>query len=367
MQERWGAIKQKLAGVDLWLLVLTVALVLIGLSTLQSIQLAGGGVEGNFVQRQVFAVLLGIGSLVFLTTFDYRYFGYVFPLFYLLGIGLLLVVLVGGTAVRGSTRWFEVGGYQFQPSEVVKFLSIVFYAFFLKWALHRWNEVVVLGLSLLLLIPILILVFFEPDLSTMGILFIIWLGLVFVGFKDLKLLVLLLFLAGLLLPFLYFFISPYQQQRLVSFLDPGSDPLGSGYHSIQSTIAVGSGKIWGRHWGKGTQSHLRFLPDQHTDFIFATFCEEQGFVGAMVLLLLYSLFFWRLLKALQEVDDYVGRVIIGGILALFFSQFAINVGMNLGLLPIAGVPLPLVSYGGTAVLINLAMVGLVESVIKHQV
>ncbi|MBU0708439.1 rod shape-determining protein RodA [Patescibacteria group bacterium] len=352
---------------DVWLLVCVGALISIGFLTLKSIQVAGGALTPNILDRQFLALIIGIAVLTLLSSFNYRYFLYFFPIFYLLAVASLIAVLVFGDSVRGAVRWFELAGLQFQPSEVVKPLLIVCFAFFSQWARGKFNDWLIVLISFLLLLPVQILIFLEPDLSTMIVVFAIWLGFLWMGLEDLKPLITVSLITLALLPLIYFVLSPYQSSRLSSFLDPYKDPLGTGYNAIQATIAVGSGQIWGRQWGKGTQSHLSFLPDQHTDFIFATFCEEQGFIGAVVLIVIYSLFFWRLLLIMSQIKEYVGRIIVGSVFVMFFVQFVINIGMNIGLLPVTGIPLPFVSYGGTSLVISLASVGLIQGVLMFEV
>ncbi|OQX51151.1 hypothetical protein B5M47_01790 [candidate division CPR3 bacterium 4484_211] len=351
---------------DFWLILFVGGLVVIGLLTLQSIHLAGGEYSSNIVNRQILALIIGIAFLVIFSSLDYHLLAFIFPFFYLVSIGLLGSVLLFVEPVRGARRWLEAGGYQIQPSEIVKPLLILFFAFFLPWGRKRWGDRKVTVISLGLILPVLALIFFEPDLGSALLMLAIWLFLIWFGVADLRVLLFFLILSLILVPFVYQKLDVYQRTRLLSFFEPGSDPLGGGYNAIQSVIAVGSGQVWGRHWGMGTQSHLRFLPDRHTDFIFATFCEEQGFAGGLFVLFVFGLFFWRLANILIKIADPAGRIIVGGILGMFFCQFGVNVGMNIGLLPITGVPLPFVSYGGSSLVISLASIGLVESVVRNK-
>jgi rod shape determining protein RodA len=213
----------------------------------------------------------------------------------------------------------------------------------------------------LLLIPFgLVLV--QPDLGTAVVILCIGLAILFFSAVDLKKMAILGVCAIAVLPLFYSQLEGYQKQRLTSFMDPESDPQGSGYNQIQAEIAVGSGNVFGRGWGRGTQSHLQFLPEQHTDFIFATFAEEFGFLGSMVILILFAVLIGKsTIIALRTSDQFLFSVAIG-VIVFFTVQFFVNVGMNIGILPIAGLPLPFVSYGGSSLIATLIGVGMVESV-----
>ncbi|MBU1110268.1 rod shape-determining protein RodA [Patescibacteria group bacterium] len=366
MNNLFSDLQTKLSRFDFWLVALAGVLIAIGLFTQHSVQIAGQGIVGDIVNRQILALIIGFALMVTLTSTDYRLLGFVAPLFFPTILGLLGAVLILGDSVRGSVRWFEIGGYQIQPSEIAKPLLILFFAFFLQWGQKRLSDLKLTILALLLLIPILGLILMEPDLGSVLLFGAVWLFILWFGLQDPKPLIALILIALLLAPLAYMRLSDYQKVRLTSFANPQQDPLGSGYNAIQATIAIGAGGVWGRQWGQGTQSHLRFLPDQHTDFIFATFAEEQGFAGCLILLFAYVLFFWRLLINLNQTKNHTGKTIIGGILAMFLVQFTVNIGMNIGLLPITGIPLPFISYGGSSLVTALALVGLVESVVSHQ-
>jgi rod shape determining protein RodA len=214
-----------------------------------------------------------------------------------------------------------------------------------------------------LLLPAL-LVFLQPDLGSSLVLVFSWLGIVFAsGVSWVYLGFLLVPLAGSL-PLVWHFLKDYQRQRLLSFLSPSGDPLGAGYHLVQSMVAVGAGRFLGRGFGQGTQSHLRFLPEGQTDFIFASFAEEMGFLGSLILVFCFLLLLWRVLVVALEARNRFGYLVCLGAFSLLFFQTVVNMGMNLGLLPITGVTLPLVSYGGSSLLATFIFLGLVESVAR---
>lgn len=307
-------------------------------------------------RRQLVFALTGLLLYVGVALFDYRWLKTFSIGLYLGVLGLLGLVLVSGVVTRGAVRWLEIGVgqfRQFQPSEFSKIALILVLASlsFKKFLLS----------TLLTVVPV-ILVYFQPDLGTSIILLTIWLGIIVAaGVKPTHLFLMLAFGLGLLVP-LWSVLKDYQRQRIIHFLHPTADPLGGGYNVLQSTIAVGSGQIWGRGFGRGTQSHLKFLPESYTDFIFASLSEEWGFVGSLLLLLFFAILLIRILKVAQNASDSFGALIAVGVFSFLLAQFFINVGMNLGIMPITGIPLPLVSYGGSSLWVTMIALGLVQSV-----
>lgn len=349
-----------------WVLITTTALlIIIGLSTIQSTVIAGEGLKENLVSHQMLAAFIG-GALFFLiASFDYRYLTYFAPLAYISVIILLISVLIASPEIRGAHRWFVFGDFFLQPSEFAKPLLILSFAAFFAKIQEKINSLFIVLCSLFLLAIPVILIFLEPDLGTAAILAISFFFMLFLSPIKLKKLILFLLPLVLLAPAIWFFLAPYQKTRLTSFLNPTADPLGHGYNVIQSQIAIGSGQITGRGWGRGTQSHLRFLPEQHTDFIFATFCEEQGLIGALVLFFLFGVLIWRGLKITQRAPNLFGNLLAAGLTCLIFTQIAVNIGMSLGVLPVTGVSLPLLSYGGSNLVSTLISLGLLASISRH--
>lgn len=278
------------------------------------------------------------------------------PVFYLGSLVLLLVTLFVGRNIRGSVRWIDLGFFSLQTSEIVKpLLALAYSAYLSQVKKMTWKDLsVFLGFAF---IPVL-LVAFQPDLgSALALIFLPIALLAFSGqFK--KLLALGLVFLIIFVPLESKFLKPYQRQRLETFINPYKDPQGAGYNVIQATIAVGSGKILGKGVKLGTQSHLNFLPERHTDFIFASFVEEFGLVGALVLFGCYAVIFRYCLLNVIRLKDRSLNLLSLAIFWLIFFQFTVNVGMNLGIMPVTGITLPLFSYGGSSLLSFAIMVGL---------
>lgn len=283
--------------------------------------------------------------------------------FYYLIVLVLLILTFFAPAVRGSSRWIEILGVRWQPSELVKPMLILVFAHFFS---RSWSgNVKNLIAGFLLLILPLFLVFRQPDLGTAIIILGIWLGIVYasglktmVGFFG--------FLGGLiLLPLFSIFLKDYQKARIMSFLNPYLDPIGSGYHSIQAMIAVGSGNFLGKGLGEGTQSRLLFLPESHTDFIFASLVENFGFLAGLIIILIYGFLLWRILDSSRKTKDYFASLVLLGTFTQIFLQVLVNIGMNIGLIPITGITLPLLSYGGSSVITTMLTLGIVANISKN--
>lgn len=317
--------------------------------------------RGAFERQLVFA-LSGLLLYFALSLIDYRAIKRATVGYYVGIISLLLLLVFAGTALRGSTRWLELSFGQFQPSEFAKLALILLLAFFFEARVRSGISGKDFAVSFLLTLVPTILVYEQPDLGTALILLLIWGGLsLSAGLKWRYVLALLFSGLVLVLP-LWSFLRSYQRQRFLYFLNPGSDPLGGGYNVLQSIIAVGSGMIWGRGFGRGTQSHLNFLPEHTTDFIFAALAEEWGFVGSLLLFLLFALLLIMVLRVgLRSADDF-GFFLCVGVFLVLCSQFFINIGMNIGIMPVTGIPLPFVSYGGSSLWTTLLGLGLVQSV-----
>lgn len=278
---------------------------------------------------------------------------------------LLMLVFLAGVVSRGAVRWLEVSTAQFQPSEFAKVALVLVLAVLFEKNIGPRFSLKIFLLSLVLTGIPAVLVFLQPDLGTSLILLAIWLGiLVSAGVNRLYLVTMILGGLLILVP-LYGLLADYQKQRIVNFINPGGDPLGGGYHVLQSQIAIGSGQLWGRGFGRGTQSHLKFLPEYHTDFIFASLAEEWGFVGSAILLILVFILLWRILQSARYSSDDFGSLLAAGVFTFLTAQFFTNVGMNLGLLPVTGIPLPLISYGGSSLWVTMISLGLVQSVAIH--
>lgn len=276
--------------------------------------------------------------------------------FYVLSLLLLVATMIFGRNIRGSVRWIDLGFFNLQTSEIIKpFLAIFYSAYLANIKKMEWKQLFIfLGLAL---IPI-ILVVIQPDLGSALTITFLPLALLVVSGQFKKLLILGVIFTALFLPLESKLLKPYQRQRLETFVNPYTDPKGAGYNVIQATIAVGSGKIFGKGVKLGTQSHLNFLPERHTDFIFASFVEEFGLIGSVVLFASYFVLFSYCLLAIKRLHDH-GQVLLSlSVFLLFFFQFVVNVGMNLGIMPVTGITLPLFSYGGSSLLSFAILVGL---------
>ncbi len=308
--------------------------------------------------KQMYWLAVGLGLLFVTLIYDYRHLEKLAYPIYILSILMLLAVMFGGKVVYGSRRWLALGPISFQPSELAKIGIILALATYFsrrpRTESMRLKDLIVPGL--LVMIPAALIIK-QPDLGS-GILVVLVAAsiILFVGVNWRT-------LAGcgltlvLLSPLLWHFLKDYQRQRVLTFLNPEKDPLGAGYHILQSMIAVGSGQFWGKGFLQGTQSQLYFLPEQHTDFVFSVFAEEWGFVGSAVLLLLFTaLAIWGLTVA-RDCKDRFGYLLAVGVTALIFWQIFINLCMVTGFLPVVGIPLPLFSYGGSSLITTLLGVG----------
>lgn len=284
---------------------------------------------------------------------------------YLAGVLMLVAVLLVGDISKGAQRWLDLGVLRFQPSELLKVAVPMVLAWFLSSSPLPPSSWRILIGALLIAVPTL-LIFDQPDLGT-SILVAASGGMVlFLAGMSWRLIAALAVLAGALAPALWYLMRDYQRQRVLTFLDPTTDPLGSGYHIIQSQIAIGSGGVYGKGWFNGTQSHLEFLPERSTDFIFAVLGEEWGLAGALVLMAIYLFIIWRGLYIATQAQDTYGRLLAGGLTLIFFVYVFVNTGMVSGLLPVVGVPLPLVSYGGTSLVTIMAGFGMMMSIHTHK-
>ena len=310
--------------------------------------------------RQVAWVLLGCAIYVTATFFEYRRLRSVAPALYVGMLVMLVAVhLVGHTAL-GARRWLALAGFPLEPSELSKLVLVIVVAAYLsRWERISWR---VFAGALALVGAPAGLVVTQPDLGTTLVLIAVAFGVLFLAGARPAQLTSLLAAGTLALPLLPHILRGYQRRRLEIFLDPSQDPLGAGYNLLQARIAVGSGGLFGRGWLHGLQGQLGFVPERATDFVFATFAEEFGLFGSLVLLTLFGTLLIRVLRSATVSPDRFGGLLAGGTFVMVLVQVVENVGMNIGLLPIAGIPLPLISYGGSATITTLAALGLVQSV-----
>jgi len=301
---------------------------------------------------------VGLGVMGVTLTYDYRHLEKLSYPIYIITIVLLLAVMFGGKMVSGSRRWLPLGPLAFQPAEIAKIAIILALATYFnrraRLEAMYLKDLIVPGV--LVLIPVALIIK-QPDLGSGILVALVAVSIIlFVGVRWRTLMGCGLTLI-MLSPVIWHFLKDYQRQRVLTFLDPGKDPLGAGYHIIQSMIAVGSGQFWGKGFLQGTQSQLYFLPEQHTDFVFSVFAEEWGFMGSAVLLLLFTaLALWGLSVA-RDCKERFGHLLAVGVTALIFWQIFINLCMVTGFLPVVGIPLPLFSYGGSSLITTWLGVG----------
>jgi rod shape determining protein RodA len=344
-----------------WLLLL-VASTLAGIGVVEIYSTTSHSALTGQYHKQLDWVVVGVLAALVVSQLDYHQLVEQAPAFYFASLFALLAVLVLGRAVAKTHRWITLGGQSLQVSELVKLIIIVAAAFYLGRRTERtvgWKDLAVL--AVLGGVPA-ILVALEPDLGTaLTYMAIVAAGVLLTGIGKRQLAALLI--AGALsLPIGWHLLRPYQRDRLMSFVHPTEDSQGSGYQVAQSKIAVGSGGLRGKGFGHGTQSQLGFVPVSHADFIFAAFAEEHGFIGTLVVVLLYLIMLLRLLDGAQWAPDRAGALLAAGMAALLFFQVAVNVGMMIGWLPITGIPLPLMSQGGSSVFATFVGLGLAMSV-----
>ncbi|MBM4288123.1 MAG: rod shape-determining protein RodA [Deltaproteobacteria bacterium] len=360
--------RRLLKNIDWLLIILVLAIVSIGIMNLYSAGMNQVELRGAHLYiKQLYWLGIGLLLMFFVTTFDFRYLEKLaYPLFWFT-ILLLIAVMLAGKTVAGSKRWLALGPVVFQPSELAKvaiILALAAHFFRLEqFEPVSWRE---LAFPCLLMLLPFALVAKQPDLgSALLIAAVAATMILFVGVRWHILVTLGVgFLAAS--PIFWHFLKDYQKQRIFTFLNPEQDPLGSGYHIIQSKIAVGSGLFWGKGFLQGTQSQLNFLPEQHTDFVFSVFAEEWGFVGSAGLILLYTLVILWCLHIASSCRERFGNLLAVGIAAMIFWQIFINISMVTGLMPVVGIPLPFFSYGGSSLVVNLIGIGLLLNIRMRQ-
>lgn len=350
-----------------WMLVFFILpIVLAGLFTMKSFAPLEGGAD--FFQKQIIWVLVS-ATVFFLFSFaDFRLLKkteVLVSLFLFFSFMLALLFILGHVS-HGARSWFNFGFFYFQPADTMKLILVLILAKYFSRRHVEIHDIKHIFISGLYAAFPMFLVLFQPDFGSAMILFLIWLGMVLVSGIAKKHLLLVLLSGALVFTALWVFaFAPYQRARIVSFIRPLADIHGSGYNAFQSTIAVGSGQLLGKGLGFGTQSRLKFLPEPQSDFIFASFSEEWGFVGSITILLLYCLVIWRILLIASSGAGNFEMLFGMGVAIYFMSHVLINIGMNLGMLPVTGIPLPFMSYGGSHLLNEFAALGILMSMRKY--
>jgi rod shape determining protein RodA len=346
-----------------WPLIIIVLLLSgVGLLTIYGI---GSAESMFFLKKQILFLVFGFSLMLALSFFDYRIFknhSFILITLYLISLLSLFFVLFS-QEIRGVTSWFRLGPLSFEPIEFVKIVIVLILAKYFSFRhieMYRIRHLIVSGLYIGLPISI---VLFQPDFGSILVLFSIWLGIVIIaGIKFRHLIVLSLIVFCLFTASWFGILKDYQKERIITFLNPQEDPYGQGYHISQSLIAVGSGGLFGRGLGANSQAGLKFLPEQHTDFIFATLAEQRGLVGVFFLLTLFTLLFWRMIKIALAALNNFSRLFAAGLVIMLFAQVVINIGMSMAVLPITGLTLPLVSYGGSSLVSIFLGLGILQSI-----
>jgi rod shape determining protein RodA len=360
MQTNWN--NNHFLHLDKPLLLSLITLSLIGLFVLYS----ASSQNFDLIGRQFLRFLAGFGLMLWLAQIDIQKIVPMVPWLYIMGIILLILVLVVGEASKGSQRWINLGLFRFQPSEIMKLVVPMMVTWYLAnrpLPPSYWR----LSLAIIIILVPVILVAKEPDLGTALLIGSSGLFVLLLAGMPWHLVFRFIIASILFFPVLWFYIlHEYQRERILTYLNPERDPLGAGYHTIQSKIAIGSGGIYGKGWLNGTQSQLQFLPERTTDFIFAVYSEEFGLVGVLILLCLYFFIFTRGMYIAGRAQDTFARLLVGSLMLTFFVYIFVNIGMVIGLLPVVGLPLPLLSYGGTSIVTLMAGFGFVMAIHTHR-
>lgn len=364
----------KIKTYDIVLLIIPLLLLAVGIAVIYSLIFGTG--ESNLVVKQGISAIIGIAVMIPISFFDYRFFRGTSWIFYFITLLLLVYVDFFGVAAGGAMRWIDLGFFQLQPSEIAKvFLILSLSSFFCsKIGKLKWRDIL---LSVFIMIPPLLLILKEPDLGTALVTIFIYVVLLFVSRPSraqsliissvIILLGVSMVLAALNVKPFSFFLHDYQRNRILTFIDPNLDPYGKGYNVRQAQITIGSGGIMGKGLGRGSQSQLQFLPKAHTDFIFAGIAESFGFLGTAVFLGLFAYLIVEIINVAHVARDNFGILVAYGTASMLLFQILINVGMNLGLAPVTGIPLPFASSGGSALIAYLFMLGIVQSVfVRHK-
>lgn len=330
-----------------------------GAAAIFSLEWSVGQKADSFLIRQLIAWGLGIFACILITRFQSSLFEWLSASLYIFSLALLVAVLFFGETIRGTQGWFQFSGVSFQPVEFAKVVLIIHCAHFLsKNRDHFRTWWPLLGSAVIVGIPVF-LTLLQPDAGSALIMCMIWFVMVVIsGIRRVHVAVFGVCISIFAVLSWVFLLADYQKDRLRTFFDPGGEPLGRGYNVSQSIIAVGSGGMWGKGLGYGSQSHLRFLPEAHTDFIFAVIAEELGFFGVIILLALSGVAWMRIIRIASHATNDFGVFLAFGFLTFFVIQTMINIGMNVGIVPVTGIVLPFVSFGGSALLMSYICVGL---------
>ncbi len=353
-----------MANFDWLLFLLALGIASVGLLALYSATLESNGHANGVFVKQFYWLVFGLIAMFAVLLIDYHNLAKIAYVLYFVTVIALVVVFVAGTKIAGAQRWIKIGGLTFQISELAKFsIALVLAKYFSEGRLrgqhYYLKDLMVPGV--LVLVPFLLIVK-QPDLGTAMLFLMVSFSIIFIVEINSRSFLKLIGAGIAALAPMWFFLKDYQKNRLSTFFFPEQDPLGTGYHAIQSKIAIGSGGMFGKGFFMGTQSRLNFLPEKHTDFIFSVFAEETGFIGSLLLISLYFCFLLRCFQVLFRSKDRFGMLLATGIITSFSCYIILNMGMTVGLFPIVGIPLPLMSYGGSSMVTTFIGVGLLLNI-----
>ena len=350
---------QKFKSID-WILVLCI--LIIGFISFFSMYSTDGGEILFHTKNHVVRFMIFFSMMIIISFINIKFWHSISYLFYLVVLGLLVAASLYGITASGSQRWINLYFINLQPSELMKIAIIAFFAkYYHRMQITQVNKVVNIIIPFVILVIPIFLVITQPDLGTSILIALSGLMVLWLAGINLKFFVYSSLLLIISAPFVISFLKPYQKLRILTFFNPDKDPLGAGYQIIQSKIAVGSGGLYGKGFLKGTQGYLEFLPEKHTDFIFTLFSEEFGFVGSFILLILYAVMIYRIVYIGFQSRSFFGRLYCFGFASAIFIYVFVNIAMVLGLLPIVGAPLPIMSYGGSSMLATMIGFGIVMS------
>lgn len=350
---------------DYWLFGAVVILSIFGIAMIRS-TIAGNIDLATIDKSQTQFVVVGLFIILVVAMIDYRYWSSLASLLYVFGIVFLIIILLIGNIAFGSTRWIVIAGINIQPSELVKIIMIIVLADFFARNKNRIHDFRTIARSFLLTAGVVVLIYLQPNLSTTIVIFVIWAAMLWLSGLPVKYIA--LFVAGgvILALVLFPFVETYQQQRVLNFIFPNPNAsYGDNYNVEQALITIGSGGWFGMGYGHGSQVQLRFLKVRHTDFIFASMAEEFGFIGTVLVISVLVFVILRCIRVARHADDPFGALIAYGFATLLFFQTSVNIGVNLNVIPVTGLTLPFVSYGGSSLISLVLGIGLVESVAAH--
>jgi rod shape determining protein RodA len=354
--------KLSLKYFDIFLTIIYFILLVVGLLAVYSASYSPAEGVSSLYIRQFYWLILGIITYLLFSIINYRFLIQYIYILYILGVLLLMYVLLTGYISMGAQRWIDFGPFRMQPSEFFKIIWIIMLGRLFSDFNKEKLGIIKIVIKSLLLLPPFLLVFLQPDLGTAGIFVLIWgVVLLFRGIK-LRTLITLILLSIMLLILVWGNLHDYQRARVITFINPTSDPFGSGYHIIQSKVAIGSGGIFGKGFLKGTQSQLNFLPEKHTDFVFSVICEEFGFIGGGILIVIFLILFYRIIQIALITKEVNAKILCVSIMSLIFLQTFINMAMTVGLMPVVGIPMPFISYGGSAMITFSSLMGVINSI-----